>query len=368
MISARPAPASAAGERLAQRLRTLRERGLGTRLTQEALATAFGVSVATISTWENPSSGKIPPHARLDHYARLFATPRSVVTTPPTLFPDTELSEGERRQMELLRQDLRRLRSSIEEGKTARGEVQRRPSYSPILTFPDEAPITILCTELPPNHRGKYADADEPNYSPLFRFADPESLLTLHTALHVYNPSSEIAYLTSSDLDTHNPPTHLVVVGGPAWNRATDALSSQLGLPVWQRVSKEDELDVFVTPSDHEFQPHFSANGRLVQDTGLFVRAIHPHDPTKVVLICSGIFTHGVLAMARLFWDKSVRSRNEEYITARFGTHPFFAVLARVRVLAAGRSATPDLSDPSTVHLSEDLSSRQASHIDTLKA
>ncbi|MGA3152931.1 MAG: helix-turn-helix domain-containing protein, partial [Streptosporangiaceae bacterium] len=55
---------------LAERLRELREREFS-RLTQSRLGEALGdegnaISPATISMWENPASGRIPPANRLE--------------------------------------------------------------------------------------------------------------------------------------------------------------------------------------------------------------------------------------------------------------------------------------------------------------
>ena len=63
---------------LARRLRELREQGV-VRLTQtklgRALADETGLSAASISMWEKPDSGRLPPRPRLEAYARLFCTP-----------------------------------------------------------------------------------------------------------------------------------------------------------------------------------------------------------------------------------------------------------------------------------------------------
>ena len=64
--------------RLAERLRDLRERE---HFTQKQLARILGgaeaLSIATISLWEKPGSGRLPPPERLEAYSRLFCTSRS---------------------------------------------------------------------------------------------------------------------------------------------------------------------------------------------------------------------------------------------------------------------------------------------------
>ena len=63
---------------LARRLRDLRHRWPGARITQAMLADALGASNALISGWENLTNPTVPPPPRLRTYATLFATRRSL--------------------------------------------------------------------------------------------------------------------------------------------------------------------------------------------------------------------------------------------------------------------------------------------------
>src|SRR5215475_538254 len=87
--------------RLAQRLRGLRtECWPEVRITQPQLAQALGqVSVPLISSWESATNPRIPPVARLDDYAVLFATPRSLGSGGPRQLDLAELTEDELRVM-----------------------------------------------------------------------------------------------------------------------------------------------------------------------------------------------------------------------------------------------------------------------------
>src|SRR5689334_25017099 len=90
-----PDPARAAG--LASRLKQLRDEA--ETLTQNQLAAAFSaetpVSGPTISAWESPTNTKRPTRARLDAYARFFATPRSR-EGEPHLLAEADLTPDER--------------------------------------------------------------------------------------------------------------------------------------------------------------------------------------------------------------------------------------------------------------------------------
>lgn len=107
-------PAPPAALQLARRLRQLRESR--PRLTQKKLAAAFSleekVGGATVSSWESPTSPKLPPQSRLQAYARFFATPRSA-EGEPRLFPVSELTPDEKRAYEELETELRLLRNAV---------------------------------------------------------------------------------------------------------------------------------------------------------------------------------------------------------------------------------------------------------------
>src|SRR5579863_2338300 len=97
---------------LAQRLRGLRE---DRKITQPQLAAAFGggkpLSVPLISSWESQTNPHIPPPARLEGYAAVFATSRSFDSAVPRRLSSDEMTDEERRAMTELRQELTHLRS-----------------------------------------------------------------------------------------------------------------------------------------------------------------------------------------------------------------------------------------------------------------
>src|SRR5271170_1882800 len=97
--------------RLAERLRALRDQE---HLTQKQLARILGgsdpLSIATISLWEKPGSGRLPPPERLETYARLFCTSRSFDGDRPRLLRSGELTEQERARATELYDELIALR------------------------------------------------------------------------------------------------------------------------------------------------------------------------------------------------------------------------------------------------------------------
>ena len=73
---------------LAARLRGLRTTAWPhVSIKQPMLATALGVSVPLVSSWENLRQPAVPPAERLEGYARFFSTARSLSGDRPRLLP-----------------------------------------------------------------------------------------------------------------------------------------------------------------------------------------------------------------------------------------------------------------------------------------
>src|SRR5690349_8127544 len=119
-----------AAVRLARRLRGLREEGVAdVALTQAQLAAALSeersVAPATLSSWENVNNPKSPTKARLQAYARFFATPRSVDGVPH-LIPAADLEEDERVRYKQLEGELFELYAALDGTADASKPVDRR--------------------------------------------------------------------------------------------------------------------------------------------------------------------------------------------------------------------------------------------------
>ena len=162
---------------LAGRLRKFRERA---HLTQSELGHALGdaegpLSPAAISMWENPTSGRLPPSARLEAYARLFCTSRSFEGGARMLGVD-ELTAQERDRFEELERELLGLRDSAvsgEEGPSSGGAQS-------MWHFPDGSRITLVCYRLSPECRPSSANRDSLNY---VRFAELADLVLQQLAV-----------------------------------------------------------------------------------------------------------------------------------------------------------------------------------------
>jgi transcriptional regulator with XRE-family HTH domain len=334
---------SPAAVRLARRLRELREREYS-RLTQEELGRALGgdadegVSPATISTWENPASDRLPPPYRLTAYARLFCTPRSFEGAP-RLIPERELTQEERERLGELRRELLELREYAGHGAADPAEPAQAGRPTPLWAFPDGAPITIVCGRLPSAALPPQADPADLNYVRMARFADLDALVDIYGAVKASNPDSLVILTTAKEMTRVDALNHLVLIGNTELNLAGRWFARHLELPV-----TVDETGVH---RDGEIYPYTVEDGELIEDVGVFVRGPHPSAPHRTLTMCNGITTRGVRGAAQCFLNPTVRERNAAWIAQRWPKDTTYCVVMRVPVLN-GEPLPQVLEDPST--------------------
>ena len=340
IADAQPTPEA---RRLAKRLRELREREFA-RLTQsdlgQALDAADPLSPATISMWENPSSGRVAPSSRLEAYARLFCTPRSF-EGGVHMIDVAQLTAAEHDRMDELRQELLGLR----DGAVAREE--EGPSSGEARSmwhFPDGTRITLACSRVPPERRPPSSDRTSLDYVRLSDLADLDALIDVYGAIRAYNPTSRVVITAAQDLTQRDVANHLVLIGGQAWDAAKQWLSGIFPIPI----EAEDPADrgaILVHDPDNgdrEFG-YTVADGRLTEDVGYFARGENPSAPRRTLTICGGITTRGVRGAARCFIDYEMRERNDQYLLPRFPGASAYCIVMRVPVVNLD-PLTPDLS------------------------
>lgn len=332
--------------RLAQRLRELREqRWPDVRLTQAALAKALGgderLAPATVSSWESPVSPKLPPRGRLLAYARFFATRRSAEGNNPRLLPLDSLTDDERDAYEELEVELLALRDAARK-PSAKDEVALTRSWH----FSDSGPVTLVCAQLPEAQTGPLAKPANPNYTELLSYADLDALMELHGHIRAENPTMDVFFKLSSQVDPDDLSGHVVLLGGIAWNEITLRLSEMTRLPIRQIEDPEvDSGEVFLVDLDGEeqkFLPKWgNSSGNLTEDIGLIARVPNPLNSNRSLTICNGIHSRGVLGAVRAFTDARLRDSNEKYIAGNVADSSSFAILMRVSVIG-GKTMTPD--------------------------
>jgi transcriptional regulator with XRE-family HTH domain len=340
MVSVQPSPGAPG---LARRLRELRERE-HRRLTQAELGQALGdenspLRPTTISNWENPSSGRLPREPQLEGYARLFCTPRSFAEGGVRMLATSELTAEERTRFEALKQELLGLR----EAAVANG-VHPSVEAQSMWHFPDGAPITLACAGLPAERQPKSADPVDPNYVKAFSLADLDTLIDIYGAVKAYNPQSDVRFKATEDLEPKEIQSHLVLIGGLAWQRVNSWLKPMFPMLIEDEDPGERKAVVIRHPEGQEMEFKSTWVGNtLVEDVGFFARGKNPTAPDRTLTICGGITTRGVHGAALCFIDRELRERNEGYLFPRFPEGSIYCIGFRVPV-ANNDPLPPDLS------------------------
>ncbi|MEU0536273.1 helix-turn-helix domain-containing protein [Amycolatopsis tolypomycina] len=333
---------------LARRLRKLREEQWpDVGITQAQLAHALGgakpLSISLISAWENTEKPVIPPVKRLNAYATLFATRRSVAGGVVRILPQEELMDDEQLRRKELLEELLLLRED-HAGGSQRGTVDT-------WRFPDDEHVTIVCARLPEQLRKNltYADPESADYVSLYTYADPDALIELYGHIRSVNPQNQVRFLTTEELTADDYTTHLVLLGGVDWNTVTRDLFGRVDFPV-QQVGRNDDAEHggFRVEQDGEvrlFGPQLDAQGRLLEDVAHFCRRLSPFNRLRTVTVCNGMYGRGTLGAVRALTDVRFRDRNQAYLQERFGGEESFSIISRVPVVS-GRSLTPDWTLP----------------------
>jgi transcriptional regulator with XRE-family HTH domain len=338
-----------------RRLRT--ERWDDVKLTQAALARALGgrdpLAPATVASWENRVSPKLPPPERLVAYAQFFATRRSVAGRPALVAVDSFTAE-ERQEYERLRRELLKLHTAA---LGVPPELAAPPAPRSWL-FADDGPATIICAELPPGQVPPMAQRENPNYTELFSFADLDALVELFGHVRAENPGMDVFFKTAPKVVSDDLTGHLVIIGGVGLNdiaqRFLQDFPELRALPVTQR--EDNSVDpfgeFFVTTAGGAEQRHLARwSGPqftgLVEDAGLLVRMPNPLNSSRTLTMCNGIHSRGVLGAVRSLTDKRLRESNERYIADNLPGSQF-GILMRVWVIE-GEAMTPDFHNPRTV-------------------
>jgi transcriptional regulator with XRE-family HTH domain len=346
---------------LAQRLRALRE---DQKITQPQLARALGgnkpLSVPLISSWESQTNPRIPPLARLEGYAAVFATPRSFEGTQPRRLSPEDMSDEEKRAMTELRQDLMRLRNdALRVGASGpdaavvsqTSEIEESLGAGP-WRFDDGHTITIVCAQWPAHMLTEipYTEVDDPDYIELLTYSELDALFELYGHLRAANPANQVNLRTPDKLVSDDYKTHLVSLGGVDWNTITTTALQQLPLPVRQianwKASGEQFFEVDDDGTTVRHHPVLEKadthpKGILRSDVALFARAVNPFNRKRTVTICNGMYGRGTYGVVRALTDADFRDRNAEHLRDRFGSSDAYCILSRV-VIVNGVTLTPD--------------------------
>jgi hypothetical protein len=356
MLSA-PDPSHA----LAARLRRLRyETWPGRTVKQPDLGRALGVSTPLISSWESEKDPRLPPPERLANIALFYATPRTAEGRNPHLIGVDDLSEDERAHYDALRAELLALRSAALGGNSAghQADATSAPASTSPWHFADGAPVTIVCPPLPPKLRKdrSHSDPNSPDYIALYGYADLDALTELYGQVWAANPDGQASFVLAPSVTADHLTTHLVLLGGAAWNPLTREVLDRLDVPVSQQPHPGERAHdtVFEVVAGAE-RLTFSSRIRLdhgqrvlIEDVAHFCRGRNPFNRRRTVTVCSGNFGRGVYGAVRSLTDRRFRDRNAAYVRWKFAPDQTFSILSRVQIVD-GSVITPDWTQPRTV-------------------
>ena len=313
------------------------------------------MAVSTLSAWENVSTPTLPSRERLASYARFFGTVRSLEGERPHLVPLAELSDVEDEARKELERELFRLRDD---------DAGEAPSPHQSWRFKDDAPITIICSDLSKSDEvklGPLSEVDNPNYTQAYSFADLDALLELVSYLNSSNPKATIKYILASQVTSKDLINHIVLLGGIAWNDVTRRLNASVKLPVRQvqneKIHSGEVFEITSGPNQGEqFMPHWQDEipgtaeepGVLVEDVAMLARLPNPFNARRTLTYCNGIHSRGVLGAVRCLTDPAVRDDNESYLEEIFHDSDHFVILMRVQVLGS-QTISPSLRNPGAV-------------------
>jgi transcriptional regulator with XRE-family HTH domain len=321
--------------RLAERLKDLREREYG-QFTQKQLAAALGgeepLSNGSISQWEKPGSGRLPPEQRLAAYALLFCTSRSFSSGVPRLLREGELTEQERERQAELYAELLALRERAADTQASTSpDSLIRPGRS-IWHFPDGKAVSIVCSDAPAPP--PYADPDHLNYTRNARYADLDALITVFGQLRSENPASMIRILGHEELVGDFALNHLVIVGGAVAGGVAPYFAPDLPLPLAEEIPGKDThlFRCIVGDEVRELTSTRDARGALVQDVGIIARGPHLVVQDRTVTVLSGITSRGVHGAALAFIDSRVKDANEQYLKDKFGNTDAFCIAMQIPI------------------------------------
>jgi transcriptional regulator with XRE-family HTH domain len=337
---------------LAERLRALRREAFpGVRITQQQLATAFGLSTGLLSSWESTAKPTVPPPARLEAYAAFFATRRSTESEPYRVLPLAELDDDEQGLRETLLKELRQLRDGSDDSDpdAPKPGLVRPPRH--LWQFPEGEDVIIVCAKLPPyllDH--PYANPESPDYVELYTYADLDSLIELFGHIRACNPTNRVTFRTTDERnrlkrDEYN--SHLILLGGVDWNVQTRQLLDWVNLPVRQ-VERDGDLGPLggfeVTHPDGTtdfFTAHLDDDGHLLSDVAHLYHGTNPFNRKRTVTVCNGTFGRGTYGVIRALTDRLFWDRNQGWLNVRFGDAESFSLISRVPVFNSP-GLTPD--------------------------
>lgn len=359
-----------AAQRLGAVLKRLRTTHWDFVASQQAIATALGVSRPLVGAWERDEKGVSDEY--LDALARLFAVNQSEegLVVPLAVSGDDRAA-------------YQRLLAEFEAARAVPGR-----AASSFWAFDDGLPITIITSRHPPQVLANVPEADpvHPDHCDTLRHADADAEIELYAHLKRVNPDVEVRRRLAAEPE--DPASaddlmdgHVVVLGGGSVNPHAELYSEIAALPLavmedsvtdaafakeWrsrrllvapeymeqnpkaEREERDGASWVVVRPTFGGTFPGRTRTGSETRapnlETDVAVIARRPSDRLEgaTVTLCFGLFARGTTAAALAFVDDRCRESNEAHLSAlRSGSSSGFWIVQRLNCDA--RQDNPNL-------------------------
>ncbi|HEV8557849.1 MAG TPA: hypothetical protein VGR06_15815 [Actinophytocola sp.] len=206
-------------------------------------------------------------------------------------------------------------------------------------------PVAIVCAEIPRELRPAYAQPEHRDFLRYSTFADIDALILLMVWFSASKHRAVQAY-TSTDLPENVFLSHIMVVGGPSWNKLARSLYQQICLPIDHLDGGPGKPDPIATRSGEDrWLPEFR-DDEVASDVGFVAQVTSPFQPDRTVTIFGGILTHGVEAAVKAFTSPQVRTSNWELVKPLIAPPSRgFCVVFRARVVL-NTNVPPDFRHP----------------------
>jgi hypothetical protein len=192
--------------------------------------------------------------------------------------------------------------------------------------------VTLVFPEIPVRERIRQGDLPSKDHVRLAKFADTDTRLELRSFLAREFPDIDVHDFVCTEVPQEDLRRDLIVVGGIGLNDLTEHVLETIGSPFRQISAPAGEPDVLVeVETQEQFGPRY-ANNMVVNDFGLFARAVNPFAPERQLFLINGVLTHGVLGACRCFTDHELGVKNVRYLST-LTSETEFALLVRVPVV-----------------------------------
>jgi len=211
----------------------------------------------------------------------------------------------------------------------------------------DGEEVTIICSELEDPLERQRVEPREFIY--LLKYGDLDAFIeTVITLLRLY-PSVKLRISSAGEVigAQNNLGTHLVVIGGPDYNRVANHIINEINYqdqanqPQFTYINRHEQIALYHRITGNEYywmQDERGADGDTEYDYGYFERIPNPYNRSKWTILIGGCHTIGVTGAVKAFsfpFDENRLpqrvAKNASLVSKKIRKAKSFAVLVQVQ-------------------------------------